>query len=176
MTYHHGLTLVLIAAGPSALSACDPAPQPANPRDARILFRIERPAVKVVVKQGRTLVYEVPRPDRPQPRTPPRPADNPSGGPAQAGPPKEMARPDREPGGRFSRPEVDEFVNRLRAGATPSPLKAEPIRGPWPAPAWGIERRPDSVTVWAGAYDYEVLFEFRLSGQGRAPPHLRKGE
>src|SRR6476620_12654340 len=96
MTYHHGLALVLIAVGVSPVSARgDPPPQPANPADARILFRIELPAVKVVVKQGRTVVYEVPRADRPQPPAPGRPADDRNGRPAQAVPPAGMARPDR---------------------------------------------------------------------------------
>jgi hypothetical protein len=173
MACHHGLALVLIAAGLSPLPADDPPPQPANPRDARILFRIELPAVKVVVKGGRTVVYEVPRADRPQPPAPGRPADDRNGRPARAVPPAEVARPDRKPG-QFGRAEVEDLVNALRAGGSSVPLKTKPTREPWlirwPDAAWGVERGPDSVTVWAGAFDYEVLFEVRLSGHGRARP------
>jgi hypothetical protein len=181
MTSYHGLTLVLIAAGMSPLSARgDPPPRPANPGDARILLRVELAAVTVIVKRGRTVVYEVPRADQPLPRPPRRHAGSQTDRRGQAGPPTEMARPDRKPGQarEFSRAELEELVKRLRAGGSSAPLKPEPVREPWlipwPAPAWGVEGGRDSVTVWAEAFDYEVLFEVRLSGQGRAPHHPGK--
>ena len=90
-----------------------------------------------------------------------------------------MARPDRKPG-QFDQAEVKDLVKTLRAGGSSVPLKAKPIREPWlirwPDVAWGVERGPDSLTVWAGAFDYEVLFEVRLSGQGRACPQPRDSE
>jgi len=182
MTYHQGLALVLIAVGLSPLSAGDLPPQPANPRDARILFRIELPAVKVVVKEGRTLICGVPRVDRLQSRAPQRPADSPNGRPAPTSPPMERARPERksDQAPAFGKAEVEMFIKLLQAGEGPAPLRPKPIRESWlvrwPNPDWGMERGSDSVTVWAGAFNYEVLFAFRLSGQGRAPPRPRKGE
>ena len=172
--------LVLIAGGMSPLPApSDPPPQPTKPGDARVLLRIELPAAKIIVKQGRTVVYEVPPADRPQPPAPQRPADNGNGRPAQAVPPAGTARPDRKPG-QFDQAEVKDLVKTLRAGGISVPLKAKPIREPWlvrwPDVAWGVERGPDSLTVWAGAFDYEVLFEVRLSGQGRARPQPGDGE
>jgi hypothetical protein len=175
MTSHRGLVLVLTAAGLSPLSARgEPPPQPAHPADTRILLRLELPAVRVIVKRGRTVVYEVPRADRPQPPAPQRPADNRSGRPAQAGPSAGMVRPDGEPGRPFSRAEVEALVKALRAGAGPAPLETKPVRDSWPDPTWGMARGPDSVTVWAGVFDYEVLFEFRLAGRGRALPNSGK--
>jgi hypothetical protein len=182
MTYHQGLALVLIAAGLSPLPAGDPPPQPANPRDARILFRIDLPDIKVVVKEGRTLLYEVPRVDSPQSRAPELPADSPKGRPAPARPPMEKARPERKSDQvpAFGKVKVEKLIKLLQAGEGPAPLRPESIRESWlvswPNPDWGMERGPDSVTVWAGAFDYEVVFAFRLSGPGRAPPRPRKGE
>jgi hypothetical protein len=174
--------MVLIAAGMSPLTARDQPPQLATPCDARILFRIELPAVKVVVKVGRTLVYEVRRVDTSQSRLSERPADNQKVRPAQASPPKDLARPERKPdqAPAFGKAEVEKFIKLLQVGEGPAPLQPDRIGDswliPWPNPVWGIERGPDSVTVWAGVFDYEVLFEFRFSGQGRAPPQHRKAE
>ena len=186
MTYHPGLALVLIAAALPPLAARDPSPQPSNPRDARILVRIELPAVKVVVKQGRTVVYESPRAERRQAPAPRRPADDQTGRPTQASPPAGMARPEGKPGQAqaFDRPEVEALVKALRAGGKSAPLKTEPVRErwlipgliPWPDADWGVARGPDYVAVWGGAFDYEVLFEVRLSGHGRARPEPRNGE
>jgi hypothetical protein len=175
MTYDHGLVLILLAVGLSPLSARNPPPQPANTSDARILLRIEFPAVKVVLNRGRTVVYESPRRDRPQPRAPQQPADKPSGGPAQARPPKE-----KEPGQPFSRAEVEKSIKRLRASASSATLKPEPIGESWlglgPNPDGGIQWGPDSVAVWAGAFDYEILVTVRISGQRRVAPRLQKCE
>jgi hypothetical protein len=87
-----------------------------------------------------------------------------------------MVRPEKEPdrapaSGKFDQAEVRGFVELLRAGENPASLKTEPMRQPWlipwPGPAWGRERGPGSVTVWSRAFDYEVIFEFRLPGRGR---------
>jgi hypothetical protein len=180
MTYHPGLALVLIAAALPPFSGRDPPPQPAHPRDARILVRIELPAVKVVVKQGRTVVYESPRTERQQAPAPRRSADDQAVRPTQTSPPGGMARPEGKPGQAqaFDRAEVEALVKALRAGGNSAPLKTEPLRErwlipgliPWPDAIWGVATGPDFVAVWAGAFDFEVLFEVRLSGHGRARP------
>jgi hypothetical protein len=182
MTYHHGLALVLIAVGASPLAASDSPPRPANPRDARIRFAIELPVVKVIIKEGRTLVYEVPGADRPQARALQRPAENQKDPPALATPrggtAHQESKPDHAPA--FNRAEVEKFIKLLQAGKSPTPLKPEPVDEswpiPWPNPAWGVERGPDSVTVWAGVFNYEVLVGFRLPGPGRNTPSPRQGK
>ena len=172
--------------GPAPLSAREPPPQPANPRDARILVQIEFPAVTVVVKRGRTVVYESFRAERRQAPAPRRPADDQTGRPAQASSAERMARQEGKPGQAqaFDRTEVEALVKALRAGGNSAPLKTEPVHErwlipgliPWPHAAWGVARGPDFIAVWAGAFDYEVLFEVRLSGHGRARPQPRNGE
>jgi len=184
MAYHQGLALLLIAVGLSPLAARDPPPQPANPRDARILFRLELPVVTVVVKAGRTVVYEAPGGgDRPQPRSPQRTADSQEGRPARPVAPMAMPPPERKSDQvpRFDEAAVEKVVKLLRAGGASAPLRVEPVRGSWLVrwadPEWGVGRGPDSVTVWVGAFDYEVVFAFRFSGlPAGAPPRLPKGE
>ena len=90
-----------------------------------------------------------------------------------------MARPDRKPG-QFAQADVENLVKALRTGGSSLPLKTKPTREPWlirwPDAAWGVERGSDSLTIWVGAFDYEVLFEVRLLAHGRARPRPRDGE
>jgi hypothetical protein len=133
------LLLLAVVAGPLPMD--DPTWESVRMPDARVLLVAAFPYGRIVVKQGRTLVYEV-----------------------QAEP-----RRSGEGSGRGGRVSGRESSAKPAAGTlTPAPLKPQPVRDKLsPPPYLTITTGRDSLMIEAGLGNYEISIELRMPRQAR---------
>jgi hypothetical protein len=109
--------------------------------DARVKFTIDLAVVRITLKEGRTVVYQVPAP---------APVNAPV-----ADPPTPMA----PAGAKFSQADVDRLVKTLQSGAMPAELKTKPVM-PQAGPAVRVYVGRRAIAVEVGKY--ELLIEVAL--------------
>ena len=108
--------------------------------DARVQLVVACPCGRIVVKQGRTLVYETP-----------------------ADPPKRATKVGRE---SAAKPAAATAPTTL----TPAPLKPQAVGGePFPPPYLAVTTGPAYLKIEAGLGSYEVTLELYLPRQLGGP-------
>jgi hypothetical protein len=126
----------------------------ADQRDPRILFRADWAVVKITLKQGRTVVYEM---------------DSAKALPKPSAEHQESAKPVVNPLGQ-NKLDVNKLVESLRKGSEAPALRPAPITkdngnqkmGPKLNWEFFADQVPKGVRIALGAYNFELELEIRL--------------